>query len=504
MLGSIFRWLFGAQPQPDAPQKDEPELRRAGVFSTDWDIDDSLTRDQRMDRLRAAAVPTPKARVIDDTGMVMDSNSYGDGLKAAFSLNTQGVPDAQAEWYGGQTFIGHQMCAVLAQQWLINRACSLPARDAIRKGYDVTANDGRSDVTPAMLSALMEASKRFKVDHNLVEFVRFGRVFGIRIAWCMIESDDPEFYVKPFNPDGITAGSYRGITQVDPYWCVPELSKRAASDPSAPDFYEPTYWVINGKRYHKSHLIVMRGQQVADILKPAYLYGGLSVPQLIYERVYAAERTANEAPQLAMTKRAMVFYTDAAKALANQAQFENRLAVWARFRDNFGVKVADKEADQIDQKDTSLADLDSVIMTQYQIVAAASEVPVTKLMGTQLKGFSTGEGEAESYHETLETIQSVDAEPLLNRHLVCVIRSEIAPRFSIRPFDVTVSWRPVKSLSAEQVANLNKTKADTDKALSDIGGIDGLDVRRRLAADELSGYNGLEVPSNAAEIPADE
>ncbi len=34
-----------------------------------------------------------------------------------------------------------------------------------------------------------------------------------------------------------------------------------------------------------------------------YNYFGVSVPERIYERVYASERTANEAPQLAMTKR---------------------------------------------------------------------------------------------------------------------------------------------------------------------------------------------------------
>ena len=127
-----------------------------------------------------------------------------------------------------------------------------------------------------------------------------GRVFGVRIALFVIESEDPDYYVKPFNADGVTPGSYKGISQIDPYWCTPELSQRAASDPTALDFYEPTYWIINGRRVHKSHLVIMRGPDVGDILKPSYLYGGLSVPQLIYERVYAAERTANEAPQLCL------------------------------------------------------------------------------------------------------------------------------------------------------------------------------------------------------------
>jgi phage-related protein (TIGR01555 family) len=322
-------------------------------------------------------------------------------------------------------------------------------------------------------------------------------VFGIRVALFKVDSTDPDYYVKPFNPDAITPGSYRGISQIDPYWCVPELTSASASDPSALDFYEPTYWIINNQRYHKSHLVILRGPDVADILKPSYLYGGLSVPQLIYERVYAAERTANEAPQLALTKRAMVFYTDAAKALANQAQFEQRLQTWALFRDNYGVKVADKEADQIEQHDTNLSELDAVIMTQYQIVAGVANVPVTKLLGTQLKGFSTGEGEAENYHEELESIQVNDMEPLIDRHMVCLIRSEIAPTYGIAPFSVDCTWEPLDSLSSTELATINKTKAETAKIYAvDIGAIDGQEVRENIANDETSGFNGLQTLIN--------
>lgn len=500
MFARFFRWLFGT-PAPVAqasPPVAEP-LRRDSFFSTEIDLDDSLTRDERLRKINERAFP----RTVGDTYVLtgdgksvttfaQDANNYDNSLKAIFSLNQVGIPEAQAMWYGSQSFIGYQMCALMAQHWLVNKACLIPARDAIRKGYKFTSNDG-TDIAPDVLDAINKANKRYKLNKSLVEFVKMGRVFGIRVALFKIESEDPDYYVKPFNPDAITPGSYRGISQIDPYWCVPELTSASASDPSALDFYEPTYWIINNKRYHKSHLVIMRGPEVADILKPSYLYGGLSVPQLIYERVYAAERTANEAPQLALTKRAMVFYTDVAKALANQAAFEMRLQTWAQFRDNYGVKIADAEADKIEQHDTSLSDLDTVIMTQYQIVAAAANVPATKLLGTTPKGFNaTGDYEAESYHEELESIQVSDMEPLIDRHIVCLIRSDIAPRFGVAPFSLDCTWEPLDSLSSAELANINKTKAETAKILAvDIGAIDGQEVREALTADEQSGYNGL-------------
>lgn len=513
MLARIWKWLFSA-PAPAAEAKPEEAPERVGrdsFFSTEIDLDDSLTKDQRLQRLNERAFP----RTVGDTFVMnpaasgqlatfaQDSNNYQDSIKAVFALNQVGIPEVQALWYGSQGFIGYQLCALLAQNWLVNKACLIPARDAIRKGYKFTVNDGLG-VGPDVLDAIAKANKRYRLNRSLVEYVKMGRVFGIRIALCVVESDDPDYYVKPFNPDAITPGSYRGITQIDPYWCVPELTTASAGNPASLDFYEPTYWIVNNQRYHKSHLVIMRGPEVADILKPSYLYGGLSVPQMIYERVYAAERTANEAPQLALTKRAMIFYTDVAKALANQAAFEQRLQTWAAFRDNYGVKIADAEADKIEQHDTALSDLDAVIMTQYQIVAAAANIPATKLLGTTPKGFNaTGDYEAESYHEELESIQVNDMEPLIDRHLVCLVRSEIAPRFGLQPFAVDCTWEPLDSLSSAEVATINKTKAETAKILAvDIGAIDGQEVRNALTADEQSGFNGLptlEDQDNAAE-----
>lgn len=505
MLARFWKWLTAPSPAaaPQEPDEDEREVvGRESFFTTEISIDDKLTKEERLARLNERVFPVTVANsfVLTGDGKTMTTfaqdSAYDNSLKAQFALNQVGIPEAQAFWYGSQGFIGYQMCAIMAQHWLVNKACSIPARDAIRKGYKFTVNDGTA-VEPKILDAIAKANKRYRLNRSLVEYVKLGRVFGIRVALFKVQSNDPDYYVKPFNPDAITPGSYKGISQIDPYWCVPELTSASAQDPSALDFYEPTYWVINNQRYHKSHLVIMKGPDVADILKPSYLYGGLSVPQLIFERVYAAERTANEAPQLALTKRAMVFYTDAAKALANQGAFEQRLAVWAQFRDNFGVKVADKEADQIEQHDTSLSELDAVIMTQYQIVAGVANVPVTKLLGTQLKGFSTGDGEAENYHEELESIQVNDMEPLIDRHMVCLIRSEIAPTYGVPAFSVDCTWEPLDSLSSEEVANINKTKAETAKILAvDIGAIDGQEVREAIAADEQSGYSGLQTLTN--------
>lgn len=408
-------------------------------------------------------------------------------VKSQFSINNQIINDVLLGWYGSQGFIGYQTCAIIAQHWLVDKACTMPARDAIRNGYEITVNDG-SKIDVKILDEIKKADVKYRLNENLVQFVRMGRIYGIRIAMFKIESNDDDFYEKPFNIDGVTQGSYKGIVQIDPYWITPEFDFESLGDPSSLYFYEPTWWRVNGKRIHRSHLIIMRTSELPDILKPTYFYGGVPVPQRIYERVYAAERTANEAPLLALTKRSTVVHTDIEKALANQAAFEGKMALWSNYMNNYAIKVlGDQEEAQ--QFDTSLTDLDNVIMTQYQIVAAAANVPAVKLLGTSPKGFNaTGEYEERSYHEELKTIQTNDFTPLIERHHMLLIKSEIAPQ---APFETSVVWNPLDSTTSKGKAENNKLKAETGKLLIESGAISPDDERQRLINDSESGYNGM-------------
>lgn len=395
--------------------------------------------------------------------------------------NVGGVPEGLLMWYASQGFIGWQVCAIIAQHWLVNKACSQAGEDATRHGYEISVGDG-SEIDSDIIDRIKEIDEDMDVLVHLANMSKFANVFGIRVCIFDVEYDDPKAHEKPFNIDGVKKNSYKGIRQVDPYWCAPILDTDAASNPSSPRFYRPTWWVIGGKKYHWTHLFISMGPEVADVLKPSYYYGGIPLTQRIYERVYAAERVANEAPLLSMSKRTTALHVDIKKATANQAEFEKRLAFWVANRDNHGVKVLGLE-ENMEESDTSLSDFDAVMMGQYQLVAAVTEVPATKLLGTSPKGFNaTGEFEMKSYHEKLETIQTTDYNPFLARHYELLVKSE--------GWDIhlTVAWNPVDSKTAEQLAELNERKATTGKALIEGGVISPDEERQRVRNDKNSGY----------------
>lgn len=430
--------------------------------------------------------------------VAMDSNSIA-AIKGVYANAETTMSDAMLGFFLRQGFIGHHVCALLASHWLIDKACHMPASDAVRRGYAILSDDG-GQLPTALVNMMRKQDERFRLNQVMVDFVGRGRVFGIRIAIfrvkCLDKSAEDRYYEAPFNPDSITPGSYQGISMVDPYWSTPVLDADAASNPDSIYFYEPTWWMINGRKYHRSHLVIFRSGIVPDLLKPAYLYGGVPIPQRIVERVYCAERTANEAPQLAMTKRMTGFATDVSKAMADPVKFAERMLEWTEFRDNFQIRMYDKTADALEQFDTTLADFDAVIMSQYVLVSGAAGVPVTKLLGTSAKGLNaTGEGDETNYHEELETIQSRDLSPLVERHHLFVMRSEIAPQLpDKRPVATSVRWEPLDTPTAKEIAETQKAEGERDDIYAATGAIDAIDIRTRLSKDPTGPYFGIVVP----------
>lgn len=438
----------------DAPQNPGLQLRPASDFKGNGD-----------------------SRHVMDSATCAPSDGGAMGSAELFALNP-----LLLNWYTSQGFIGYQACAIIAQHWLVDKACSQSGEDACRNGWEIKSEG--EELSSDALKNIREHDVKLKIKDNLTEFNRFRNIFGIRVAIFVVESDDPKYYEKPFNIDGVTKGSYKGISQIDPYWMTPQLTGASSSQPGNMHFYEPDFWIIDGKKYHRTHLVIGRGPQPADILKPTYIFGGIPLTQRIYERVYAAERTANEAPLLAMSKRTTAIHVDLEKAIANEGKFVEKIKFWTRFRDNYAVKVLGTE-ETMDQFDTNLSDFDSLIMNQYQLVAAIAKTPSTKLLGTSPKGFNaTGEFESVSYHEELESIQEHVYDPMLERHYMLTARS-----MGLGDIKLTASWNSVDSVSSKGRAELNKIKAEIDQIQLANGAIAPDDVANRLREDRHSGYN---------------
>lgn len=506
MLRSFLSWLLGTTATPAPPADEGTEREPAFLdFSTHGPTSRGRQKAEAMwERLGEATVPI--VRPAKKGAFALDNADCNTGSAFGNLDEGQAVTDAQLAWFSSQGFIGYQMAGVLSQHWLINKACTVPARDAVRNWLEVSLTGAELDdeKKKELLETIDRLDGEYQIRQHAEEFIGMGRTFGIRLALFRVdlgsEQANKEYYENPFNPDAVKPGAYRGIRQVDQYWCSPQLDVVSGSDPSSPDFYEPTWWMIGGKRFHRSHFAIFRTGALPDNLKPYYLFGGVPLPQRIMERVYGAERAANEGPLLLMTKRKTVWKTDLEGAMKNPDKFLQHVKSVSDLANNFALQAIDTDDDVV-VHDTALADVDTVIMGQFQLVAATANVPATKLLGTTPKGFqSTGEAEGKIYGQELETIQENDLTPLVNRHHQMLLLSDLKPEFKLSD-DVTLAhaWEPTDSPSAKELAEINKLNAEADAALINAGVLDQGDARDRLRNDKNSGYEGI-----AADVPEDE
>lgn len=433
-------------------------------------------------------------------GVAMDSCCDTSRLQSAYNI-TNPINDIIYTFFATQGFIGFQACAILTQNWLINKACLQPTKDAIRPDYELSyVRTDEEELDKDFLTKIIDLSndrKGFNIKEVCRTFAEKKRQFGQVLAYPVVEDAD---YSIPFNIDSIKPNSYKGITVIDPIWYEPILDEEAISDPTSLRYFQPTYFRLpDGKKIHSSWCIFGKNGEVPDVLKPTYRWGGYPIPQLVYKRAYAAEKVANEAPMLAQSKRLLVADINVQGYLANPSKEQEKLKALSMFRDNWGV-MTKRPGDSVQQIDTSLTDLDEVIMTQYQLTAAAAGIPATKLLETQPKGFnSTGEYEDDQYKLTLVSIQEDDFVPILDLHYKLLSVS----KYGIKR-DYTINFVEIDTPTEKERAEINSMKAQTTATYLQSGIITEEEARANLIKDPDSGFNDINDELPEGELPFDD
>lgn len=442
-------------------------------------------------------IPTVSRKTVTDSMgktkvvTVDEANYETDFVK---SMMNDTVPDVIYTHFMKQGFIGWEACATLKQNWIINNACNIPPQDAIRPGYKLSlTNKETTDELSEKIEAFRSLSiKKYKILDICATAVEKKKVFGSCLV-VPIFNDDIDLSV-PFNPDSVKPNSYKGLVVVEPRWLEFNFDDDSINNPLSSHFFEPTWFVTmnNRKKVHKSWCIHLKNTLVPDVLKPTYFYGGIPLTQMLYQRVYAAEKVANEAPMLAMSKRLLVVDIPLITKLTNPTQVQRDIDQLVNYRDNWGV-ISKRPGEGIQQIDTSLADFESVLMSQYQLVAAIAQMPATKLLKAQPTGMNaTGEYDFKDYVQSLETIQDNDMKPIINLH------NKLLALSSGEKYDFITTFNPIDVPTKTEMAQVNSSKAQVLSGLVSSGIISQDEARDVLRADEDTDFTGL------ADAPATE
>ena len=447
----------------------------------------------RSHKLALPAVPFKVNRKVamPSASMAMDySGAAGDVPYGGF-LN-------QAGYNFGLFFPGYPYLAELAQRSEFRQPVATHAKDMTREWIEFksTGTDDKSE----KLEGIERRFSELGVQEVFRKALVHDGFYGLGHIFIKIDGQEDHAEKLLITPQTIRKGSLVGLINIEPMWTTPLMWN--ASDPTEPDFYKPPSWMVLGRETSSTRLLRIISNEVPDIIKPAFNFGGVSLSQLIEPYVDRWLKTAAGVNRLINNFSIIYLKTDMSAVLEGESNSDlmKRMKLFVKDRDNQGVFLTDKEREELSQLAVPLSGLSDLQQQALEHMAYPTHEPLVVLTGVTPSGLNaSSDGEIEVYHEWNKSEQNA----VLRSPIKTVLDIVQLDMYGVIDADITFGFKPIKSITGEALARIKKTEAEQDQILVDMGAIDRAEVREKVARDPDSGYTNLDI-ADLPELPSEE
>lgn len=436
--------------------------------------------------LRPWTVPKPLPGVMpqgQQPMMAMDAAANGlYGANSLYSMLSEGL-----------AFLGFPYLSELTQRAEYRRPGELLAKEMTREWIRLTSVSQDEDKSEK-LKQIEDRFKELKVAEVFAKAIEHDSWFGRgQIFIDTGDTDNPEELRKPLaldKPGKLTKGSIKGLVPVEPIWTYP--NRYNATDPLKADFYKPQTWFVMGKEVHTSRILTFTFRPVPDMLKPAYVFSGISLSQIGKPYVDNWLKTRQSVNDLITSFSQMVLATDMSQRMMSNGGdlLHKRLELFARHRSNRGIMAVDKNTEELTNVSAPIGSLDHLQAQAQEHMSAVFGIPLVVLLGITPTGLNaSSEGDLRIYYDWIRSQQMTNLSPNL-RLLLWAVQIEM---FGVVDPDISFEWEPLWSMDEGELATARNTEANTDVALISAGVISPAESRQRLASQVDSPYAGLDV-----------
>lgn len=440
--------------------------------------------------INAFVVPAPAPGVLPAGVATMATD---ENIKPTFVYASGGLQ------HEGLQFMGYPYLAELSQRPEYRHIVETLAKEMTRKWVTLHA-PGDLDKSDRC-AQIDEAMKRFRVRDRFRRAAEVDGFFGRSHLFLDFGNADPAELKTPLTITSAKIGknSLKRLKVIEPMWTYP--AQYNASNPLEKNWYDPETWYVMGTEVHKTRLLTFVGREVPDILKPAYMFGGLSLTQMVKAYVDHFLRMRDSVSDIANAFSVMVLMTDLSSALAGGGwdNVTERAAVLNRYRTNRGLFLANKETEDFKNVAAPIAGLSDLLAQAQEQMASVSGEPLVKLFGITPKGLNaSSQGELEAWDDTVAAYQQrLFADNL--KHTLDVIQMS---EFGDIDRDIDARFEPLKQMTEAELATIRKTNADSAAVYIADGVMSPAEERSRLAKEEGGIYADLDL--NVEIDPPDE
>ena len=323
----------------------------------------------------------------------------------------------------------------------------------------------------------------------------FGRC---QIFVDMGQTDGPDLkYPLLPNPFTVKRDSLRNLKLVEPITTYPAAYN--AAWPLRQDYYIPSSWWVYGQEVHSSRMLTFISRPLPDLLKPVFNFSGISLSQLAEPYVNYWMSTRDSVGKLLKNFSTSVLATNMQGVLegSNYENFLMRAQLYNALRDNQGLMLLDKETEQFEKHETSLAGLDKLQAQAQEHMAAVAKTPLVILLGITPSGLNSSDEQGlRIFYDYVADQQ----EKLFRSNLENLIKIIQLSKLGRVYDDITFDFVSLMSMTEKERALIHKSDAEESQVYVTLGVVSAEEVRSKLASDPDSGWTNLDVDHVLGEL----
>lgn len=342
--------------------------------------------------------------------------------------------------------------------WVVQNVVGLMVDDMLREWYVL-----QGGTTPEQQAALAQVERKIHLRARINEGLRWGRLYGGAAGLIMIQGQ--EDLSKPLDLDLVFPGSFQGLYILDRWQGItPNLGLVFDGGEEVPESYS----ITDGQGHtvatvHNSRVVRFTGRDLPRIERQTELYWGESEVEALYKDVVAHDNVSANMAALTFQANINTMEVKGLEQLLSmsspevQRRFWNTMQAISVMRSNFGMQLVE-QGNQIKNTQYTFTGLDEVYESMCLNLCGASHYPMTKLFGRSPAGMdATGEGDLKNYYDYVDSQREAKLRPALEKLIPVLCMST----WGYVPDDLEISFPPLWTPTAKEVAEIAKSKAET-------------------------------------------
>ena len=371
--------------------------------------------------------------------------------------------------------------------WEARKIIDIPVEDAMRQPIV------REGLSPDDEKAIADAWEKYGAERQIRRCMKQERLLGGSVLLAVMLLQNGEKLDEPLNEGNIRPGDLLALNVID----LAKISRsRAQFDPFSPDYDVVSSLSIDGVEVDASRMVVFDGnalfgrnsQRLMQRMRFNPLGFGESKLAPLWDVLLRSLGTQQAAYQLVNRASSLIVSVDNLRSIkAVDSGAEGKLKEIARHLSIYNAALVDGKDVNIDTKSVAFGSVPELVMTFTQFLAAASDIPITRFMGSSAKGLdATGEGDSRNYYDMVDSLRNNVRKPAERKVLDWIGASLWGwNEWKRRSENLTLSFEPLWNLDAVQQATRDEIVVRTIVSMYQSGMISANAAIRELNQREL-------------------